>query len=733
MEPTTLPEDLQAECQRLRQRIAELENRDISERRRAEDRLRSSEDRFRAMIENGSEGVLLRGPDRRVSYISPALTAMLGYTIGDFTTREVRSLIHPDDWPALSAMMQSVFTTPGATGQIVSRTRHLNGSWRWIERNAINQLENPAIASVIVNFRDVTAHYEADQALSRSLERLAALHTIDQAILEQKTPDAIARVVVTRTRALVPYQAAHVLIYSSDGTMSQVLAADGQPIQPLEPHTWLARDFSLAIDRRPEQLVINNDYRATPGDRPILQALGAAGIRACIHTPLWVKGQLIGGFNLFASSPCDFTYEHAAIAQEIGNMLAIALDNARLVASLQQELAARARAEAALVAEHTRVLQLKNEFMATMSHELRTPLAAVLGYAQMLREGIYGPLRVNQQAALERVEQSGQHLLALINDILDYSNFEAGVAGLSRALSAVRPLCLASVQAVAAAAQHKQIAISTALDDAVATIDADPRRVQQLLVNLLSNAVKFTPAGGSIVLELRGDAARQCATFSVADTGIGIAANDLPKLFQPFMQLDGRLNRMYEGAGLGLALVRRLAEAHGGSVAVESTPGKGSRFSVTLPWAPEAAARLPAPTVAAPATLGPAIAAQLPPLILLVEDRASSADMLADALPSYGFALNVATDAAEALAALHKLPPALIVMDIQLPGMSGIDLIRHIRADTNFGAIPIIALTALAMPGDRERCLAAGADEYLAKPAPMPALLAAIARLIGRP
>lgn len=216
------------------------------------------------------------------------------------------------------------------------------------------------------------------------------------------------------------------------------------------------------------------------------------------------------------------------------------------------------------------------------------------------------------------------------------------------------------------------------------------------------------------------------------DTGIGIAEADLTRLFQPFTQLDSRLNRAYEGTGLGLALVKRLAEAHGGRVSVESTPGQGSRFSVTLPWVgPEERAAEP-PSLAAP-VLPPAAPHEIEATILLVEDNASNVAIIRDMLETQGYRLAVAGSGSEGLTLVREVRPALVLMDIQLPGMSGIDLIRHIRADTNFGAIPIIALTALAMPGDRERCLAAGADEYLAKPAPMPALLAAIARLIGRP
>jgi CheY-like chemotaxis protein/anti-sigma regulatory factor (Ser/Thr protein kinase) len=263
---------------------------------------------------------------------------------------------------------------------------------------------------------------------------------------------------------------------------------------------------------------------------------------------------------------------------------------------------------------------------------------------------------------------------------------------------------------------------------------ADQRRLQQILVNLLENAIKFTPKGGEVGLEVHGDLLHEQVTFTVWDTGIGIAEADLPQLFQPFTQLDSSLSRQYEGTGLGLALVRRLTEAHGGSVTVTSTPGSGSRFSITLPWHPDgldAAER----TEQIP-TLRPVVdrierskgANSSPaPLILLVEDRESNIALLEDALPSYGYQVTVARDGHVALMRARETRPALILMDIQLPGLSGIDVIQQIRADAYLRQIPIIALTALVLPGDRERCLDAGADEYLAKPVSLRMLLATIA------
>jgi PAS domain S-box-containing protein len=400
-------------------------------------------------------------------------------------------------------------------------------------------------------------------------------------------------------------------------------------------------------------------------------------------------------------------------------------------------LKARRAAEAAERAaeasrnEAERANHAKSTFLASMSHELRTPLNAILGRTEALNEEIYGPVTEKQRAALHSIDASGRHLLALVNDILDVAKIEAGSSTLEFEDVIVADLCRSSIQMLGQLALTKRIGLTTTLDSAVERIRADGRRLKQILVNLLSNAVKFTPAGGKIGLEVSGDAERQSATFTVWDTGIGIATDDIPRLFQPFVQIDSSLGRRYEGTGLGLALVLRLAEAHGGSAGVESTPGQGSRFSVTLPWVPSGP---PAPALDRPAAVAaherhtsPATSAP----ILLAEDNVVSSDMLQDYLQNHGYQVLVARDGLDAVMQTQAAKPALILMDIQMPGMDGLEAIQRIRADTDLSATPIIALTALAMPGDRERCLQAGADDYLAKPVRLRELLATIATYLA--
>jgi two-component system, sensor histidine kinase and response regulator len=251
---------------------------------------------------------------------------------------------------------------------------------------------------------------------------------------------------------------------------------------------------------------------------------------------------------------------------------------------LEQRVAERTADLSAANVKLAKATRLKDEFLASMSHELRTPLNAILGLSEALREQVYGPLTDKQDQSLRRIAESGYHLLALITDILDLSKIEAGKVDLTLAPVDVAGVCQASLRLIRESAQKKHQHVTSDVDPAVSTLLADERRLKQMLVNLLSNAVKFTPDHGRIGLEVIGHLNEQLVVFTVWDTGIGIADADRGRLFQPFVQLDSSLARHHAGTGLGLSLVARLADLHGGRVTLESTVGQGSRFCIVLPW-----------------------------------------------------------------------------------------------------------------------------------------------------
>lgn len=382
-------------------------------------------------------------------------------------------------------------------------------------------------------------------------------------------------------------------------------------------------------------------------------------------------------------------------------------------------------------AELEQANRAKDEFLANMSHELRTPLNGILGFSETLLEEVHGPLTNRQQSAVDHIRTSGEHLLELINDILDVSKIGSGNFKLYIEDHLVNDICRSSMSLVAQLANQKQITMEYLPSPISPIIRADDKRLKQVLVNLLYNAVKFTPDHGHVKLEVQADAENNLIKFSVSDTGIGIASEDQPKLFKPFVQLDTSLSRNYEGTGLGLSLVKKLVELHGGSVELYSEPGKGSRFDCILPW------NLETPKISLPHMENEEVPAYIGggtrhKKILLAEDNEANVIVTKEFLEYSGYDVTVARDGHAVVEQAMQDIPDIILMDVQIPNANGLDAARRLRSDPRFDSVPIIALTAFAMPGDRERCLAAGMDEYLSKPVTLKTLQQMIERFLER-
>lgn len=374
--------------------------------------------------------------------------------------------------------------------------------------------------------------------------------------------------------------------------------------------------------------------------------------------------------------------------------------------------------------ELARALRTRDEFLANMSHELRTPLTSVLGQAELLREGIHGELNSDQDSSVGMIQLSGEHLLALINDILELVKIEAGHAELMLSPVGAETAAVSSAQILQRQAQLKKIDLELPSIEKQTYVLADGRRYHQILVNLLSNAIKFTPEGGRIGVEVQRDDEQEAVHVTVWDEGIGIREEDMPLLFQPFTQLDSSLNRHHEGTGLGLALVYQLTEIQGGSIKVESSFGQGSRFTVSLPQA-EAEANLVDYGSDDTASISQRSAKRailnaedgLQPLhILLAEDNADNVDTIVQYLAFRGHNVEVATNGAEAIEMAMDSNPDVIIMDMQMPVLNGLEATRQLRTYDKLAQTPVIALTGLAMPGDQKNCLAAGANAYMSKP-----------------
>jgi len=331
-------------------------------------------------------------------------------------------------------------------------------------------------------------------------------------------------------------------------------------------------------------------------------------------------------------------------------------------------------------------------------------------------------------------------LLELINDILDIAKIESGQLELDCTPTAVISLCQSSLAFVSQQALKKRIQIEIKLPPNLPNLSVDGRRIRQVLINLVNNAVKFTPEGGRITLkvshqqtpadlESADSSPQNFLRIAVIDTGIGIASEDINKLFQPFVQIDSALNRQYQGTGLGLALVKRIVELHGGQVGLTSEVGVGSCFTIDLPCA--AVPFSPGLETQLKPDTAPSQRAEAPPLILLAEDNEANTMTLLSYLKANGYQVLLAKNGQEAVALAQSETPDLILMDIQMPGMDGLEAMQQIRREPTLVDVPIIALTALAMTSDRERCLAAGASDYLSKPIQLRQLVTTIQQLLA--
>jgi len=602
---------------------------------------------------------------------------------------------------------------------------------------------------------------------------------------------------------------------------------------PLEAISWW-------MDRLNAGMEINYEDIEQIPDPAVKEILRPQGILSLLVVGFWQGGRLTGFLGL---DECRRYRPWRAETVVLLRSIAIVMAG---VVTRTEANAARVRAEAEAQAARVQAEdanRAKSEFLANMSHELRTPLNAILGLSEGLLEQVRGPLNERQQASLRTVQASGRHLLALINEILDLARIEAGRLEVVPEWTAARESCEAALALVREQAAGKSIALVLSLGDPEAHLEADPRRLKQILMNLLSNAVKFTPEGGRVELAVAA-AGDEALAFTVTDTGIGIAAEDQARLFAPFVQLDAGLSRQHEGTGLGLALVQRLVALQGGGVTLESEPGNGSRFTVTLPVgkrpatpaakkiirpsrptalvvedSPEAYAQLAGylaelgyavskhdsgagaveavrerqpglvvldlllpdlsgwevlsglkaeaatreipvlvvsvvdepgraraagaaghllKPVSRAALSGVLAAAERGPapgsrgLILLAEDNEWNVQTVAGYLEDRGFEVAVARDGVVALELAAARPPALVLMDVQMPRLNGIEAMQRLRADPAFAHTPMVALTALAMPDDERRCREAGADAYLSKPVEMQKLAGTIDTLLAK-
>jgi PAS domain S-box-containing protein len=552
--------------------------------------------------------------------------------------------------------------------------------------------------------------------LQQQTQREQLLNQISQTLHSSHDPNYILQEIVNRTG--VSFAVDRVLICAFD-TEIRVLTEwrkNDQVVSmlnfraPLSEWPDLIDPHSDFNQRRPFYAF---DYSQVPSTPTRQRQIEQDQTRSVLSVPIFIHDKLFGSLALQTTTHYRaFTQDEIQFLSRIADQAAIALYNAQSYEYLEQLVQQRTQELEQEKRISEAASRAKSEFLATMSHELRTPLNAILGLSQILQQEIFGSLSPKQLDYINHIHSSGEHLLMLINDILDLAKVEAGRETLNLTKLGVSDLCKHCLALVQQQANEKRLQLLSEIDPAAQVCIADERRLKQILLNLLSNAVKFTP-DGTVSLQVNKEPAG--ISFSVIDTGIGIPPEKLSLLFQPFSQLDSQLSRRYSGTGLGLALSRKLARLHGGDITVESTLNQGSRFVLYLP---------DCPVDYSEGCSNGLLASDRPPVthlpagrILLVEDDLCSATLLQDYLRTVGHQVDHLSDGTDFLKRVRAFKPHLILMDIQLSQeVTGLDLLQDLRSQPDLCHLPVVIVTAMAMNGDREKFLQAGATNYVSKP-----------------
>jgi PAS domain S-box-containing protein len=718
-------------------RLFEQVQNELTERKQTEEQLR-----YQAhLLANVNDAVIATDTQFNLTSWNHAAEELYGYKAEEVLGRKVQEIIRSEFSDAQRTAAGQTLKESGSYRTEVLQY-HRAGHSFWVEGNTFTLKEsNGQIYGYVSINRDFTKRKQAEEQIRRQLRQLNALRLIDTAISSSFDLHVILDVVLQQVGTQLAVDASALLLFNLESQTIEYAASSGFRSDALL-YTKLRLGEGYASQAVLERKTIHiSALMETKGK--LTKALQAANEEFVDYysTPLIVKGEVKGVLEIYHRSHLRPDSEWLEFLETLAGQAAIAIDNAQLFESLQNSNANLERRvmERTLELKRTnaeleRANRAKDEFLANMSHELRTPLTSILGMSESLLEQRGASLTNYQQKSIEIIESSGRHLLELINDILDLSKIEAGKFDYYPQPVSVDEICRSCLAFVKAQAAKKTINIIYINEAAILKIFADPRRLKQILINLLINAVKFTLEHGNVILQVNANREEDLIQFSIIDDGIGIAAKDLQRLFQPFVQVEGGLNRQYEGTGLGLALVQRLTDLHGGSVTVESEVGKGSRFTVNLPCNENEITKLvaletqtdrpPAKTEVLPAAAAPRA------LVLLADDNMSNILTIGEYLKHYGYQVIVAHDGLETIEKAEAVNPDIILIDIQMPVMNGLEAMAHLRRNIRLASTPIIALTALAMSGDRERCLQAGANEYMSKPVSLRTLRQTIENLL---
>ena len=593
--------------------------------------------------------------------LNPAWEQTLGFTIEELKAKPFIDFVHPDDQESTIAEAEKIMTTGQDVVSFENRYMCKNGEYRWILWSSSLSLEKRLYYAV---GRDITRRKQAEDALEQEQSLLKAFmdNTTDHIYFKDK-----------KSRFIRINKAQTNLFRLSDAR---------EAIGRTDAEFFTKEHAQQAY--ADEQEVIRSGIPMAAKEEKETWPSGEETWVSTTRAPLFDRsGQIIGTFGISR----DITERVRA----------------------QEEL--QAAKEAAEYADRA-----KSDFLANMSHELRTPLNAIIGFAEILRDEIIGPIRPDQKELVVDIHTSGRHLLNMINDILDLSKIEAGTMDLDFETFSIVDTMEEVNTVVNALASKKRIHLIQEFDRDI-TVTADKTKFKQILYNLLANGVKFTNEGGRVTTKL--EISENSLLVRVIDTGVGITPEDQEMLFQAFTQVDTSKARAHEGTGLGLALTKRLVELHGGEIWVESTVGEGSTFSFTLPIQRHATSS-PAPT---PSNL-PSTADNR--TILVAEDNEQAAHLLGIYLMEAGYRVEYTTDGEAAIAKAAEIKPFAITLDIMLPKKDGWQVLRALKANPDLQSIPVIIVS---ITEERQLGFGLGAVDHLVKPIDKSALLASLRSL----